>query len=77
VIPGTLKGITGLLPLLDVGESIVVGDALLLPLRIKLEPPGLKPASATLPYWSMWSTKPSSEVAIAAGVRALRHQWRG
>lgn len=77
VVPGTVAGVTGLLPLLDIGEAIVFGDALLLPLRIKLDPPSSAPASATLPYWSMWSTQPSSYDAIAAGVGALRHQWRG
>jgi DNA helicase HerA-like ATPase len=77
VVPGALSAITGLLPLLDVGEVIVVGDALLLPLRIKLDAPDRRPASATLPYWSMWSTRSSSYDAISAGVEALRHQWRG
>jgi hypothetical protein len=77
VVPGTLTAVTGLLPLLDVGETIVVGDALLLPLRIRLDAPDRRPASATLPYWSMWSTQASSYDAISAGVEALRHQWRG
>ncbi|HET9718634.1 MAG TPA: ATP-binding protein [Solirubrobacteraceae bacterium] len=77
VVPGTLTAITGLLPLLDVGETIVVGDALMLPLRIKLDAPDRRPTSATLPYWSMWSTQASSYDAISAGVEALRHQWRG
>jgi len=77
VVPDALASVTGVLPLLDVGEAIVVGDALLLPLRIKLDAPAIGPASATMPYWSMWSSKSSSDDAIAAGVEALRHQWRG
>ena len=77
VVPGTAAGITGLLPLLDVGEAIVVGDALLLPLRIQLDVPDSRPASSTLPYWSMWANHASSYDAIAAGVGALRQQWRG
>lgn len=77
VVPGTLAGITGLLPLLDIGEAMVLGDALLLPLRIKLDAPQTAPASATLPYWSMWATHSSSYDAISAGVTALRLQWRG
>ena len=77
VVPGTAAGINGLLPLLDVGEAIVVGDALLLPLRIQLDMPHSRPARATLPYWSMWANHASSYDAIAAGVGALRQQWRG
>jgi hypothetical protein len=77
LLPAGLAGIRGVLPMLDVGEAVIVGDALLLPLRIRLDPPAVAPASATLPYWSMWSTKPSDPEAIAAGVDALRVQWRG
>jgi hypothetical protein len=76
-IPGALTEIRGLLPMLDVGEARVIGDALLMPTRIKLDPPSVKPAGATLPYWSMWSDRASSPGAIAAGVDALRNRWRG
>ncbi len=77
LVPASLATITGLLPMLDVGEGVVIGDALLLPLRIKLDRPRVPPASATLPYWSMWSRKPSSIDAIAGGVESLVTQWRG
>jgi uncharacterized protein len=77
LVPASLSTVTRLLPMLDVGEAILIGDALLLPLRIKLDPPRVAPASATLAYWSLWSRKPSSVDAIAAGVEALQTQWRG
>jgi uncharacterized protein len=77
LVSATLSTITGVLPMLDVGETVVIGDAILLPLRIKLDAPILKPASVTMPYWTMWSEKPSSNDAIAAGVEAMRNQWRG
>ena len=77
LLPGSMSGMTGVLPMLDVGEAIMIGDAVLLPVRIKLDAPIAKPASVTLPYWQMWSTKPSSDEAIADGVAALRNQWRG
>jgi uncharacterized protein len=77
VVPGALGGIASVLPMLDVGEAMIIGDALLLPIRIKLDAPEVTPDSATLPYWSMWATKASSFEAISAGVHALRLQWRG
>jgi hypothetical protein len=39
-----------------VGEALVVGDAVLLPSRIRMNPPGEKPISATIDFWSEWST---------------------
>jgi hypothetical protein len=77
LVPGALSSVASLLPMLDVGEAVVIGDALLLPVRIKLDRPAVAPASSTLPYWSLWSSKSSNPDAIAAGVRALRDQWRG
>ncbi len=77
LVPGSMASVAGLLPMLDVGEGIVLGDALLLPVRIRLDRPRVPPASSTLPYWSLWSRKPSSADAIAAGVEALQTQWRG
>jgi hypothetical protein len=63
--------------MLDVGEAIVVGDALTLPVPLHLDPPSVPPASVTMPYWQAWSQRESSQTAIAAGVEALRNQWRG
>jgi hypothetical protein len=77
LVSATLSSITGVLPMLDVGECVVIGDAILLPVRIKLDAPRVKPASVTMPYWSLWTQKASSSQGIAAGVEALRNQWRG
>jgi hypothetical protein len=77
VVPGALSDIRGLLPMLDVGEALVIGDALLMPTRIKIDPPAVAPDSATMPLWTMWSSRSASREAIAAGVEALRSQWRG
>jgi len=76
LVPETLSGVTGVLPVLDVGEAVVIGDALLLPSRVKFDAPASKPASSTQPYWTLWAEQPSSRRAIAAGVEALRKQLR-
>ena len=76
LVPETLSGMTGVLPLLDVGEAVVIGDAMLLPNPVKLDSPAAGPSSATQPYWTLWANQPSSREAIAAGVDALRSQLR-
>ncbi len=76
LVPGAFAGVAALLPMLDVGEALVIGDALLLPLRIKLDPPTAQPDSRTIPFWSAWSQKPSSSDGIVTGVKAMRRQWR-
>jgi DNA helicase HerA-like ATPase len=76
LIPEHLAGVTGVLPALEPGEGVVVGDALLLPTRVEFDPPDVKPAGTTQPYWSLWAERPSSDEAIADGVEALRNQLR-
>jgi hypothetical protein len=74
--PETVAGVKGVLPVLDVGEAVVIGDALMLTSRVKFDAPRAKPNSATQRYWTMWSEQPSSRDAINAGVEALRNQLR-
>ena len=74
--PETVAGVKGVLPVLDIGEAVVIGDALMLTSRVKFDTPRVKPSSATQRYWSMWSRTPSSSDAIKAGVEALRNQLR-
>jgi uncharacterized protein len=76
LLPESLSGIVGVLPALEPGEAVVVGDAMLLPTRIMFDPPAVRPASATQPYWSQWREQPSSRDAIVDGVEALRRQLR-
>jgi hypothetical protein len=76
LVPGAFAGVADLLPTLDVGEAVVVGDAVPLPARIKLDRAINGPDSRTIPYWSLWANQPSSAEAIVKGAAALRAQSR-
>lgn len=55
LLPENLGNIADNLSLLDVGEAIVVGDATLLPSRIKINEPSIRPTSQTMPFWDIWA----------------------
>lgn len=76
MMPDSLSTLTSVLPILDTGEAIVLGDAVLLPSRIKLSRPTLEPASATKDFWQDWSSKESKTDSIAFAVESLRRQSR-
>jgi DNA helicase HerA-like ATPase len=76
LVPESLARLTDVLPLLEVGEAVVLGDALLLPTPVRFDPPAIKPASATRAFWTDWSAQPTSTAAIVDGVEALRRQIR-
>ncbi|MAP35569.1 MAG: ATPase [Halomonas sp.] len=76
MMPDSLSSLTSVLPILDTGEAVVLGDAVLLPSRIKLNKPNLEPASATKDFWSDWSSRESKSDSIVFAVESLRRQSR-
>jgi uncharacterized protein len=73
LLPDNLSGLTDVLPILDIGEALVVGDASLLPTRIIIDEPKIKPESATVKFWKEWSANTSKQ-DIATAVSGLRKQ---
>lgn len=56
LLPDSLGGFGDLLPVLDTGEALVVGDASLLPTRIRVSEPSKQPNSGTVDFWERWAT---------------------
>lgn len=65
LLPDSLGGFGDLLPVLDTGEALVVGDASLLPTRIRVSEPNQRPNSGTVEFWERWSR--NDEVGGLAG----------
>jgi DNA helicase HerA-like ATPase len=75
LMPESLEGLMDTLPILDIGEALIVGDAVLLPSRIRIHPPSEKPLSATINFWDEWNKKPDSP-DFAKAVENMRRQNR-
>ncbi|MCZ7890052.1 ATP-binding protein [Agrobacterium salinitolerans] len=76
LMPDSLAGLTSTLPLLDTGEALLLGDAVLLPTRIKLDTPKIPPDSATRDFWTEWGTLQPQDDAIKSAIECLRSQSR-
>ena len=61
LLPDNLGNIADNLSLLDIAEAIIVGDATLLPSRVKINEPSIKPSSQTVPFWSIWGKDNSDQ----------------
>jgi DNA helicase HerA-like ATPase len=73
LLPDSLGSFGDLLPILDIGEALVVGDASLLPTRVRVAEPRKKPNSQTVAFWDCWSEpEPKSDTENA--VKAWRRQ---
>jgi len=61
LLPDNLGNIADNLSLLDIAEAIIVGDSTLLPSRVKIDEPSIKPSSQTIPFWSIWANDDISQ----------------
>ncbi|MBD5406120.1 MAG: ATP-binding protein [Treponema sp.] len=75
LFPDNLGNFSNSLPILDVGEALIVGDASLLPSRVIIDEPNIKPNSATIDFWDEWD-KDKKESGIESAVEALRAQHK-
>ena len=73
LLPDNIGDFADLLPILDVGEAIAVGDACVIPSRIHIDKPEQEPNSATVKFWTEWS-KETAHNCIDNAVEALRKQ---
>lgn len=75
LLPDSLQGLLEILPGLEVGEAVVVGDAILLPTRIVLNKPKHEPKSTTVDFWKKWE-KSSGKTDLKQAVENFRKQSR-
>lgn len=77
LLPDSLGDLLQMLPLMDLGEAVVIGDAVLLPARIKVEPPTAKPTSSTIDFWDRWAEAEANSPEFYAAISEnLRRQER-
>lgn len=73
LLPDSLGGFSDILPTLDTGEALIVGDASLLPSRIRIDEPKNKPNSGTVNFWDEWQT-PVKDKRLSTAVDNWRKQ---
>ena len=66
LLPDSLGGFSDILPTLDTGEALVVGDASLLPSRIRIDAPTHKPNSGTIDFWDEWQAETNTSRVVDA-----------
>ena len=71
LLPDSLRGFSDLLPVLDTGEALMVGDASLLPTRVRIQQPKNKPNSGTISFWDKWG----EDKEVAKNAEAVAN-WR-
>ncbi len=73
LLPDSLGGFSDILPTLDTGEALIVGDASLLPSRIRVDEPLNKPNSGTVDFWDEWQN-PVEERRLLIAIDNWRKQ---
>jgi hypothetical protein len=76
LLPDSLGSFGELLPVLDVGEALVVGDASLLPTRVRIAEPVNKPDSQTVAFWDEWNGE-NAKSDTPEAIKSWRRQSSG
>ncbi len=77
MLTDSLVGIVEMLPNLDVGECVAVGDAIMLPSKIILDEPEERPKSATIDFWDRWYDGERTVFDVEEAILNLIRQMRG
>ena len=70
LLPDTLGSLTEKLPSLQAGEALLIGEAVILPSIIKIDPCELPPSSNDIPYWELWKNEWKE-----ADINEIKTEW--
>lgn len=73
LLPESVKGITSMFSTLRAGECILLGDSVIMPTRIKIDPPSQKPTSADTSFYDEWH-QDHTEIDFHSILEAWRKQ---
>lgn len=73
LLPDSVRGITSMFSSLRRGEAILIGDSMIMPTRIKIDPPLPTPNSADASFTAFWSEEPV-ELDVAGVLATWRNQ---
>lgn len=73
LLPDSVRGISSMFSTLRRGEGILLGDAVMMPTRIRVDLPDPRPQSDDASFAKTWSTEPQ-ELDVAAVLAAWRAQ---
>ncbi len=76
MLTDSLIGLVDVLPNLDVGECIVVGDSIKLPTKIILDKPIEEPKSSTIDFWDRWFDGKGTVFDIDTAIKNMIKQSR-
>lgn len=73
LLPDSVRGIASMFSTLRRGESILLGDSVMMPTRIRIDPPNPAPISDDASFYKAWN-EPPKDIDFAKVLKAWRNQ---
>lgn len=73
LLPDSVRGITSMFSTLRRGEGILLGDSVMMPTRIRIDPPNPTPHSEDTSFYDAWNEEPE-DIDVASVLDAWRRQ---
>lgn len=74
LLPDSMGQLLDQLPLLNTGESIVIGDSVIMPTKILLDKPKFEPNSKTHKFWNEWEVQNFNLEVLSEAIENMRSQ---
>lgn len=73
LLPDSVRGVTSMFATLRRGECILLGESVMMPTRIKIDPPNPTPHSEDTSFYTVWNSDPE-DIDVASVLDAWRRQ---
>lgn len=70
LLPDTLGSLIDIMPSLKAGEALLIGESIVLPSIVQIDPCETPPSSRDIPYWELWK-----EEWKTLNVAAIKDEW--
>ena len=70
LLPDTLGNLTDMLPSLQAGEALLIGESVVLPSIVQIDKCSLPPSSSDIPYWELWKKEWKE-----ADINEIKTEW--
>lgn len=70
LLPDTLGNLIDTLPALKAGEALLIGESIVLPSIVQIDPCKSPPSSSDIPYWELWKEKWKE-----LDIDAIKNEW--
>ncbi|CKH81452.1 Uncharacterised protein [Streptococcus pneumoniae] len=70
LLPDTLGNLIDKMPSLKAGEALLIGESVVIPSIVQIDPCAMPPSSNDIPFWNLWKDQWK-----ALDINSIQNEW--